>query len=209
MVKNFEINGKVYTLHISDGNIKVGNIANMSCTPGRSCSDCACETCLKDGCYALKSYKQYSNVRKAWDDNTDFAVDAPEVMETALNEYFGKMSAPRFFRIHVGGDFITRDYAEMWARVAAKNPGTRFLAFTKQWDNIRGVDFPENMSIVLSGWENTTIPADLLEKFPVASCVLSADEIPADGFHCPGHCENCGACWELARRGVNVYFVKH
>lgn len=196
-------------VHISKGNIKVGTIPNFSLTPGRSCSAEACKTCLVQGCYACKSYRQYKNVRTAWDENTDMAVAALDEMEKQLTAYFDGMNAPRFFRVHVGGDFITKEYAEMWARIAAAHPHTNFLAFTKQWDNVRGVNFPENFSLVLSGWKGTEIPADLMAKYRTATCVDSKDEIPCGGFECPGHCENCGACWQLAKRGIDVYFIKH
>lgn len=200
---------KAIGAHISGGNMKVGSIPNWSLTPGRTCSKEACRTCFVEGCYACKSYRQYKNVRTAWDENSTLAEKELPKLERFFNLYFSGMNAPRFFRIHVAGDFVSRDYAEMWARVAAGHPGTRFLAFTKQWKNIRGVDFPENFSLVLSGWPGTEIPADLSAKYPSALCVEREEEIPEGGFHCPGACENCGACWELAKRGVDVYFVKH
>lgn len=195
--------------HISNGNIKVGSIPNWSLTPGRTCSKEACKTCLCGGCYAMKSYRQYTNVRKAWDENSTLAESDIPALETFFDLYFSAMTAPRFFRIHVAGDFVSRPYAEMWARVAEKHPGTRFLAFTKQWENVRGVVFPENFSLVLSGWPGTEIPGDLSAQYAKAYCVDTPEEIPADGFHCPGSCENCGACWELGKRGIDVYFVKH
>lgn len=195
--------------HVSEGNIKVGSIPNWSLTPGRTCSAEACKTCLREGCYAVKSYRQYKNVRTAWDDNTELAESKLDKLEPFFDMYFSSMNAPRYFRIHVAGDFVSRAYAEMWSRIATRHPGTRFLAFTKQWDNIRGIEFPENFSMVLSGWPGTEIPEDLSQKYAKAICVDSEADIPADGFHCPGHCENCGACWELAKRGVDVYFIKH
>lgn len=195
--------------HVSEGNMKVGSIPNWSLTPGRTCSKEACKTCLREGCYAMKSYRMYKNVRAAWDSNSDLAESNLAQLEIFFDLYFSSMNAPRFFRIHVAGDFVSREYAEMWSRIAAKHPATNYLAFTKQWDNVRGIEFPGNFSLVLSGWPGTEIPADLSAKYAKAICVDSADEIPAGGFHCPGACENCGACWELAKRGTDVYFVKH
>jgi len=196
-------------IHVSDGNMKIGNTGNFSLTPGRSCSREACATCLREGCYALKAYKAYPSTRRAWDENTELAEKSVDKLEAYFDKYFSAESAPAFFRVHVAGDFLSRPYAEMWARVAAKHPGTRFLAFTKQWENIRGVAFPENFSMVLSGWPGVEIPADLSAQYSKAYCVETPEEIPADGFHCPGACENCGACWELGKRGIDVYFVKH
>lgn len=194
---------------ISNGNSKVGRIPNLSLTPGRSCSPEACKTCLSGGCYAMKSYRQYKNVRAAWDSNTELALSDLETMERDLLAYFGSMVAPRFFRLHVGGDFITREYAEMWARVAAAAPSTNFLAFTKQWDMVRGVEFPANFSLVLSAWPGTEIPADLRARYSVAWLDDGSEEIPASAMECPGNCETCGACWGLARMGIDVRFKKH
>ena len=195
--------------HVSEGNMKVGSIPNWSLTPGRTCSDEACNTCFVQGCYACKAYRQYPQTRKAWDENSDLAESKLDKLEPFFDLYFSSLAAPRFFRVHVAGDFVSIEYAQLWARIAAKHPGTRFLAFTKQWEHVRGIDFPENFSLVLSGWPGTEIPADLAEKYAKAICVDHEEDIPADGFHCPGHCENCGACWELAKRGQDVYFVKH
>lgn len=194
---------------ISAGNVKLGTIANISLTPGRTCSPEACKTCLRDGCYAMKSYRMYKTVRAAWDANTDLALERLDVMESDLMEYFGCITAPRFFRIHVGGDFVTREYAAMWARVAAANPHTNFLAFTKQWDMIRGVEFPENVSIVLSSWPGTEIPADLRALYSVAWLDDGNADVPADALECPGNCANCGVCWSLAKRKLDVKFRKH
>ena len=201
---------KNYSVKISQGKSKLGTIANMSLTPGVTCSAEACKTCLVEGCYACKSYRMYKSVKAAWDANTRLATEDLETMESDLMAYFGSMNAPRFFRIHVGGDFVTEDYARMWARVMAANPSTNFLAFTKQWANVRNVDFSDNASIVPSGWPGTTIPADILEKFGVAAyCDDGKTEIPADAIECPGNCETCGVCWSLAKRGISVFFKKH
>lgn len=194
---------------ISNGNSKVGRIPNLSLTPGRSCSPEACRTCLSGGCYAMRSYRQYKNVRAAWDTNTELALNDLGTMERDLMAYFGSMVAPRFFRLHVGGDFISREYAEMWARVAAAAPSTNFLAFTKQWDMVRGVEFPGNFSLVLSAWPGTEIPADLRARYSVAWLDDGSEEIPASAMECPGNCETCGACWGLSRMGIDVRFHKH
>lgn len=194
---------------ISNGNSKVGRIPNLSLTPGRSCSPEACKTCLTHGCYAMKSYRQYKNVRSAWDNNTELALHDLDTMERDLLTYFGSMVAPRFFRLHVGGDFITREYAQMWARIAAAAPGTNFLAFTKQWDTVRGIEFPSNFSLVLSAWPGTEIPADLRERYSVAWLDDGSEEIPSGAMECPGNCETCGACWGLSRMGIDVRFKKH
>lgn len=197
-------------IHISAGNAKLGKVPNFSLVPGRTCSAEACKTCLKEGCYAMKSYRVYPSVKKAWDDNTAAAVENLPALEAELNRYFAGMNAPRYFRLHVGGDFVSREYAAMWARVMEKAPHTNFLAFTKQFDHIRGVQFPANASIVLSAWPGCEIPSDLRSLYSVAWLDDgTGSRIPADAIPCPGNCEHCGACWGLAKIKLDVCFTKH
>lgn len=83
------------------------------------------------------------------------------------------------------------------------------LAFTKQWDNIRGVNFTDNVSIVLSAWPGTTIPEDLRELYSVAWLNDGSEPMPADAIECPGNCSTCGVCWSLSKRHIDVFFNKH
>lgn len=196
-------------IRISSGNSKTGAIPAFSLTPGCTCSEEARATCFRFGCYACKSYRQYPNVRKAWDTNTDLIKTNLELVEKELTAYFSAMTAPRFFRLHVSGDFASREYAEMWARVASNAPHTNFLAFTKQWNMVRGIEFPDNFSLVLSAWPGTTIPEDLRNIYSVAWLDDGTEEIPETAMECPGHCDRCGACWGLAKKGIDVKFKKH
>ncbi len=51
---------------ISDENAKLVNIPNIGMTPGKACANCS--ACRRD-CYAIRPYKRYPNVKKAWDHN--------------------------------------------------------------------------------------------------------------------------------------------
>ena len=175
-------------------------------TPGKSCSAAACSSCLKD-CYAMKAYRQYPATRAAWDGNLAATLEDIPAMEAELGMYFSKLSAPRFFRVHVAGDFVTLDYAKMWARVAAAAPSTCFLAFTKCFEIAQQVDWPDNMRIVYSAWPGVDAP-------PAGRPIAWMDDgtetrIPENAVHCPGNCENCGMCWNLQDLGRDVYFTKH
>ena len=195
-----------YPVHISGGNMKTGEIPAFSVTPGATCSAEACRTCFLEGCYAAKIVKLRPSVRAAWDENTNAARRDLSGLEAVLMAYFGRFNAPRAFRVHVSGDFFSREYAKMWARVAAANPGTRFLAFTKQWDNVRGVDWPRNFSLILSGWTGVTIPDDLRAGHYCADCVEKGQTPPDGARKCGGNCAECGFCWNPSK---NLYFDKH
>lgn len=193
-------------VHISLKNTKLGMIPAFSMTPGATCSACAKETCFKDGCYAAKFYRFRPSVKAAWDENAQIATNDLKAFKDFMDAYFDSMSAPRYFRIHVSGDFFSREYAKTWADIAVAHPHTNFLAFTKQWDSIRGVDFPPNCKIVLSAWPGTEVPADLQTKYCVAWMDDGKTKIPDDAHECSGQCDKCGECWHL---DSDVVFKKH
>ena len=204
---------------ISEGNRKTGEIPAFSLLPGVTCSREACRHCLQEGCYAVKTCFQHgynpatNNVLTAWARNTAAAKEHLPELEAYLDRYFSSVNAPRFFRVHVSGDFFSVEYAEMWKRIFKRHPETRFLFFTKQWDVVRAVDFLgiPNLSPVLSGWTGCEVPQDLIDKgYRVAWCDDGIeDRIPADAIECPGHCEACGMCWNLYTLRRDTFFHKH
>lgn len=146
------------SIHIPRPNTKTGTIPVWNILPMVTCSREACDSCGKEGCYAVKNalahgYNLKTNTcLKSWAENTVYAIKYASELETYLDAWLTK-NRPSFFRIHGSGDFMTVAYAEMWYRIAEKHSGTRFLAFTKQWDIVRKVHFYEldNFSLVLSG----------------------------------------------------------
>lgn len=195
----------VNTVSISDGNMKMGNLPSWSLPSGKTCSADACRTCYREGCYACKMERVYPSVRKAYANNLAACQEDLDGVERALMEYFGTMTAPRYFRIHVSGDFYSREYFEMWLRVIAANPGTRFMAFTKQFGIVAGYTLPANFALIRSAWPGLELPELGL---PTAWMRDGRDDrIPASAIPCPGNCVTCGRCWALD--GHDVVFDKH
>lgn len=196
---------------LSKGNSKIGNIMNISLTPIKSCIGLE-NVCAKD-CYAMKAYKQYPNTRKAWDANYIMATDFPELfflhIHNELCKYKGK-----YFRWHVAGDFLSREYYARCCKLALEFPQIRFLAFTKQYDIVnyfadKKMIPSENFNVVFSSWP--AYKMDNPHNFPVAWMNDKAgveDRIPADSFVCPGSCDECYACWGFGK-GQSVVFTQH
>lgn len=200
---------KNYSIHVSIGNSKIGKMFNFSMPPGKTCSATACKTCFVNGCYACKSYRQYRNVRAAWDENYNYFVNDPAGAEKEIVEYLKKHGhKASYFRIHVSGDFYSREYFDAWVRIAKQFPAIKFLAFTKQFDMIDAAAIPANMAVRLSDWPGVDIPADLAAVLPVAYC--DDHTRPAstfDGaFRCPGSCTTCKHCFDSKS---NTVFTKH
>ncbi len=197
--------GNGQTIYISEGNTKMGKISSFSLMPGQTCSAAACQTCYKEGCYARKTAEFRTACGATWQRNTDLCKTNLKLVESQLDGYL-MWRNPKYFRVHVSGDFFSEEYAKMWARVARRYPETRFLAFTKQFGNVAGVRFPKNFHIVLSEWDGITVPEELQRKFPKARVIIRRDKVPEGYTLCSGHCDTCSACYETRE---NVVFYKH
>jgi hypothetical protein len=72
---------------------------------------------------------------------------AAMVAELTKKKYTGK-----FIRIHDGGDFFSREYAQAWADVAAAHPDKTFYAYTKEVALFKELapTLPKNFIIIYS-----------------------------------------------------------
>jgi len=192
-------------LTISEGNSKVGRVPNISLPPGNSCV--LGVPCFSDGCYAMKSYRMYPNVRQAWDRNLELWRCKPDQFIRDMSSYLYETRSS-MFRWHVGGDIPDQRYLNMMAEVGRRHHSVSFLCFTKCYNlNYKGL--PRNLVIVLSAWpgldfeENSDLPTAWLAEDPRA---------PLDSLHirCPGGCNDCGyQCWTGLAAGMSVIFDKH
>ena len=203
-----------YVINISINNRKMGSIPSFSLPPIKTCSPSACKQCGKK-CYAQRHmYGLHKTVKNAWDENLNAVENDLQGVEQALNGYFNTLTAPRFFRVHVGGDFVNKAYFEMWVRIAATHPNTNFLAFTKYFDNVTAEKLPDNFSLVCSSWAGVEIP-EKLNSLPVAHCRQKGESVSPDLLPCNGNCDTCGVCWSLGKiikeqnTYKGVYFDEH
>jgi len=194
---------------ISKGNRKLGCVMNISTTPGRCCPKGV--PCASDGCYANKALRLYPGTRAAWRRNEQLAKHHP-------NSYFTQIAAqvtaaqPRLFRWHVAGDILSTEYLRAMCRIAAANPQTHFLAFSKAFDIVNRFEdceaIPSNLVIVFSAWPGMTF---LNPHGHRVAWMQDGTEtrVPEDAIRYPGNCESCGMCYELERLGHDVVFHKH
>lgn len=197
-------------VNISYDNIKIGKTMNVSLPPVRTCRKGA--PCAKK-CYALKAYKGYGKTtcKPAWDGNLRAYRRNPySYMHEIITAVQSKR--PEFFRWHCSGDIVDVEYLSMMCIVAISNPSTKFLAFTKQFELVNEFlslhRMPSNLSIVFSGWPGLDIPNP--HRLPIAYMQDDSEtRITDEDLHCPGHCDTCGACWDLHKTGRNVWFTAH
>ena len=189
-------------MKISPKNTKLGSIPNVSLTPVKACGNCAH---CKNDCYALKSYRQYKNVRNSWDGNFEQAKTDLSGYMTDLYVYLDK-KRPRLFRWHVSGDILSHEYLVCMFSIAKSFPETKFLAFTKMF-NLDYSECPKNLSIVFSMWPGQPVPKN---TSGVAGFYWLQDgsetRIPENAIECFGTCDCCGMCWNLRNMEVNHIF---
>lgn len=212
---------KIYVLgkelSVSEGNSKMGKVMNFSLMPGWTCSCSACNTCYKQGCYAKSIVDRRPTVKAAWNKNTSGLMYIEGC--GMYCHFIGAMSnlitkrKPKVFRIHVGGDFFSREYFKAWVTIASIHPEVNFFAFTKQWDYIKGIRLPINFALIASAWPSVGIPKWARERLPIAWLVQHGQPVPTRYGRptciCKGDCTKCNWCFSLTKSKGDVAFLKH
>ena len=200
------------TMCISKGNRKIGRVMNVSLAPVLTCANCS--EC-KMLCYDIKAVLQYRNVTDARARNTALLLED-------RNEYFRRIDAAisrrrlhKFFRWHVAGDIVDRDYLARIVDIARAHPDFVFWTYTKNYAVVneycktRGgrVAIPENLSIMFSEWRG--MPMVNPYGFPEFSVVFKDDEHKPTGHYCPGNCDVCKATRRGCIAGETTYCHEH
>jgi hypothetical protein len=198
---------KSKVLCISNGNSKIGNISNFSLPPMASCPKvCLSTCCINKSCYAMKFYKMYPNVRKAWDKNFEVSQNSLKSFSENMMEYLSTYKKP-YFRIHVSGDFFSKDYFVAWCEIIKQFPNIRFLAYTKCYD-LLSEDRPSNLQLIGSLWNN--VPSEVIPQNTAIAYVNDGMENRhTKAFKCPSDCSSCKVCYHLDELKTNVYFDIH
>jgi hypothetical protein len=217
--KTMQVKFLGFTLSVSEGNRKMGDIPSVSFPPVVTCP--AGVPCAKSvngkrpPCYALKAYTQYPNVREAYDNNLKLYNHDRHLWQYMIYQYIRKYS-PDAFRFNVSGDAPSPVFFKLVIEIAREFPNTQFLAFTKRYtwasDALQGDNVPGNLHIVLSAWEG--MPLDNPLQLPEAHVRLKSGACGAreDAIECPGKCDACiiagVGCYSMGK-GDQVVFNEH
>lgn len=154
------------------GNAKIGAISQFSLPAGQNFRGASCpgatEFCeslcyAKSALFMMHEWKYYVN----WAYATLFPKNFIEIWKNA--------ALTGVVRMHVGGDFFSPDYVNVWSEIIRQRKYTRFYAYTRSWQNgkgkvrkefigpLRELAALENMRLVLSCDRETGVPpADLI-----------------------------------------------
>lgn len=122
------------------------------------------------------------------------------------------------FRIHIDGDFFSREYAEAWAKVISDFPQVRFWAYTRTFDIVDVLAGLDNLNLYVSADPDNIVKAnevagnyDNVKIATVADTFAEAKETIIDSarksYNCPeigkriplispkgSACISCGIC---------------
>jgi len=214
---------------IMTGNSKLGNIPNVSLTPG-PCGSCANGAkCFEGGCYARK-FMMRRSVRECWARNLEAARNDRSEYFGSINEFLYEYK-PKYFRWHVAGDILDLEYLNLMVQLAYEHKRTHFLCYTRRHDLLRKWHWkPGNLVLAASTWpgDRTEVTDNVGLGYPRAHVDFgrgagkNADDylfwyqVRVEGLRdakakvvrCKGSCETCKRCWNL-KPGEHVVFPKH
>jgi len=185
------------TLCIGNGNIKVSRHVPTFSLPSKTTCPGASDWCLKN-CYAARYERLRPNCRSAYERNLVIS-RYPVVFMAFMME-----SLPVFLpllRIHVSGDFYSREYIDCWREIIASRQRTKFWAYTRSWvipklvDPLARLRALPNMHLFASTDETMPAPPD---DWPVA---FIESDARAAGMPCKHQynradsCLDCGHCF--------------
>lgn len=162
--------------------------AVITCTPSQWCMD---------HCYAKKGRFIWTNVADAlmWRYLESKKVEFVQNMVEELH----RRQTIRFVRIHISGDFYSKEYVRKWASIARHFPDIIFRTNTRRQDLLPHMIkiMPENV-VIRESIDNTRRPLGVV---PVAAIKGT----PGSGryFVCKDNCAECGFhCWYHRRKNV-------
>ena len=196
-------------ISISNGNTKMGAIPSVSLPACITCNPDA--PCFK-GCYAVKIAKRFEATDASYHRNLNVLKSNPELYWLQVK---AAACMTRYFRYHVSGDIVNKEYFNNMIKLANELTGTKFLVFTKQYHIINeylnnGGIIPSNLKVILSNWG--AWKCDNPHKLPVCEVIFKGDQ-PADDWKiCGGNCTDCACrgvgCWEL-KSNETIAIYKH
>lgn len=202
------LGGKLFTFSLLSG---------INCPYAKECKSQAVEVDGKlkivDGpdtifrCFSASQEALYKNVYSSRKHNADtiLPISAKSVKQAAdvICENLPKKFAA--IRIHVGGDFTTKNYFAAWNEVAKRNPNKIFYAYTKSlpfWVSLQN-DIAANFILTASygGYKDNLIAEYNLRSAKVVFSETEASELGLEIDHDDSHAAFSGPSFALLIHG--------
>lgn len=192
-------------MYITKGNSKLGKNVyhfsipiDVSCQPTKWCYN---------NCYAKKGRFIFGAVKRKGFHNWKL-VKSPNFVPTLISEI--QKVKPKLFRIHIYGDFFSKEYIAQWKEIVKANPDTQFLAYSRRKDlvvELEDLNSLPNINIYESVDDSRQLKR--MPNFKTAAVVPSLWQQQLNtAVTCPQKCEPCGhICW--SKDQPNILFHQH
>lgn len=178
-----------------DRNSKLGCIWNTSLPPIQTCQPNS--PCF-ELCYAMKSFRQYPAVKRAWTQNLNTYRTSPAEYFRQLDIFFQEKK-PETFRWLVAGDIPDNQYMYGILKLANRYPRTNMCLFSKNYPALLEMSMivrPRNLTVLVSAWPNHPIPDALRTEYRTAWMQDGRERrAPKNAILCQGSCEDCLKCY--------------
>jgi hypothetical protein len=186
--------------------LKEGGIAYFSLPPGPPICKMACP-----GCYAMKAYRLYPNVRRNYLDSYKASLknNFVDVISRQIELIKDKILA---IRVHDSGDFYSQEYVNKWVEIARRFPTVKFFSYTKRMEDF---DFSEmlklpNFALIDSlkfGILNYGPKEQMLEMAKKTGAYVCPATLTHNQITCGNGCDICIDKNKGEKKGV--LFIKH
>lgn len=178
---------------LQSGNNKIGHTHTVSLPAVIGCPNCSG---CKEYCYGIKDAVRFWLARNSRAKNWAILMTDRARYFRQIAEYIARRRAHKFFRWHVVGEIIDRDYLENMVAIALQFPEWKFWTYTKMYSVINryvadGGFIPENLAIMFSEWRGMVM--DNPYGFPEFRVLFDGETAPAGAWVCPGNCDICKA----------------
>ena len=201
---------------VKELNDAVGRLSNPSKMPGYAWSISA-ELCnvggrlqnvegsTCSGCYALKGRYAFPGTQNAMQRRLNIMLADPMKWAESMAAIINRRGQPEF-RWHDSGDLQSQAHLEAIIRVAELTPDVQHWLPTREYDLVKAVKFPPNLTVRVSAHMIDGPAPDL--GLPTSTVRSKNGDVPDGAHKCPApqqdnECGDCRACWDPNVQEVN------
>jgi Gene product 88 len=123
----------------------------VTLTNGTNMNVCPQAGACASFCYARSGTYNFSNVKRRHIQNLEYILEDPDGwFEQMLGEVQKPKMIGKHIRIHDAGDFFSKDYLQLWIKIAELTPDVTFYCYTKEVTLFKQTEFPSNFKYLFS-----------------------------------------------------------
>ena len=183
------------------------SIPASECNVGSRLASVTGSTC--EGCYALKGRYNFPGTQNAMHRRLSIMLSDPMAWAESMAAIISRKGEPEF-RWHDSGDLQSSAHLDAIVRVAELTPTVQHWLPTREYELVKGREFPSNLCVRLSAHMVDGTAPDF--GLAVSTVTTQGEPIPDGAHRCPApeqgnECGDCRACWSPSVRHVD--YIRH